>query len=159
MPKTAKRLAKPFYDQVVRLIDAGNELIDKDKNERALDTFQRALEPIPKPHDNYEISSVVYASIGDAFFFLHRLEEALTHFEEAQRIYGELQGHFEPFLLLRAGQCHHDIGDRDDNADALAKAGKLLGDAYRSMGDEIFEDEDPVYLEFAKAHAGDVAKA
>jgi tetratricopeptide (TPR) repeat protein len=159
MTKTAKRLAKPFYDQVVRLLDSGNELLDKDKNERALDTFQRALEPIPKPHDNYEISSLVYASIGDAYFFQHQFEEALTNFEEAQRIHGELHGHFEPFLLLRAGQSQFNIGDRDDNEEALAKAGKLLSDAYKSMGDEIFEDEDPVYLEFAKAHSGEAAKS
>lgn len=154
MKKTSKRLAKPFFDQINKLLDEGNAWLDKDRNDKALESFQSALAILSKPHDDYEVSSLVYASIGDAHWFEGNFQAALTSFEEAQRIFGGFYGHYEPFLMLRMGQnllCLSDEADEEDAAHLRKRAHELLSKAYAVLGDEIFDDEDPIFLEFAKA--------
>jgi hypothetical protein len=51
-----------------------------------------------------------------------------------------------PFLHLRFGQILFESGDHDLAADELIRA-------YMGAGDEIFENEDPKYLNFLKTRA------
>ena len=153
MTKTTKRLAKPFFDRINKLLDEGNAWLDKDRNDKALASFQGALAIIPAPHDDYEIASLAYASIGDAQWFDAEYDAAFESFEEAQRIFGGFHGHYEPFLLLRMGQwlfCLSEVVDEDAGA-LRVQAHEHLSKAFTAMGDELFEDEDPIFLEFAKS--------
>lgn len=148
--KKPKKLAKPYYDRVNALLDKGNEQLDQDKMEKALDTFKSALALIPVPKDDYEIAYLVYASIGDAHFFSSEFDEGLAAFERAQEVFGGIHGHYEPFLMLRTGQSLFVIADRDEDEVAQKRAFELLSKALEVAGVELFEDEDPIFLEFAK---------
>ncbi len=49
-----------------------------------------------------------------------------------------------PFIHLRLGQCQYELGNEEQAADELARA-------YMVAGDEIFDTDDPKYLEFIKS--------
>lgn len=49
----------------------------------------------------------------------------------------------DAFLFLRKGQCHYELGQMKESADALAKA-------YFLKGGKIFKKEDNKYFEFLK---------
>jgi len=53
-----------------------------------------------------------------------------------------------PFLHLRLGQCQDEMGDVARAADELARP-CLLG------GPELFDEDDPKYLEFIKGRLED----
>lgn len=148
---TPKKLQKPVYEKVLELMEKGNALLDNDEDERALETFERALAWIPAPQEEYEIAHELIAAMGDVHWFAEDFDEALASFEEAQAIFGGIHGHYQPFLLLRIGQCFYCIAERDDDAEARTKAHELLSKALEVLGEEIFEDEDEVFLEFARS--------
>ncbi len=148
---TPKKLQKPVYENVLELMEKGNTLLDNDEDEKALEAFERALAWIPAHQEEYEITHELIAAIGDVHWFAEDFDEALVSFEEAQSIFGGIHGHYQPFLLLRIGQCLYGIAERDSDDEARKRAHELLSRALEVLGEEIFEDEDEVFLAFARS--------
>lgn len=135
-----KKLPKSLYDRVKISLEKGNEFLDGDRSDRALEEFERALGFIPEPRDDYEVTYEVLAAIGDVHWFNEDFEKALETFESAQKIFGAAHQHYQPFLLLRIGQCCYELED-EERAHTLLKMG------LEAIGAELFEEEDPKYLE------------
>lgn len=139
-PRIMKKLPKSLYDRVKTSLEKGNEFLDGDRSDRALEEFERALGFIPEPRDDYEVTYEVLAAIGDVHWFNEDFEEALETFESAQKIFGAAHQHYQPFLLLRIGQCCYELEDEE-------RARTLLKMGLEAIGAELFEEEDPKYLE------------
>jgi len=131
-------LPEPLYDEIVRLCEAGNSHCDNDDFEAALEAFRSAAALLPEPKTDWEAATWVYTAIGDALFFLDDYTQAL---EALQIAVVSPDGLGNPFIHLRLGQCHYELGNHTQAADDLTRA-------YMSEGAEIFQSDDPKYFEF-----------
>lgn len=118
--------------------EEGNDEMDKENFSGAIDLFNKALEVLPQPKDNWEATGWISASIGDAYFSQAKYTEALDHLHHAYQIYGSEDPN--PFVLLRMGQSYLELKDEKNAVEYLLRA-------YALEGKELFED-DKKYLKF-----------
>lgn len=103
------------------------------------DTFYRdALNLVPKPVEEWEVTTWILAAIGDLYFVDGKFEKSLAAFDDAVRCVGGLGN---PIIHLRLGESCFELGDKDRAADELTRA-------YMGAGPGIFQKEDPKYLKF-----------
>jgi hypothetical protein len=88
----------------------------------------------------------ILAAIGDANFLSGDFEAGRDNLGTAMHC-PEALGN--PFLHLRLGQCHFELGALDRAADELIRA-------YMGGGPEIFEEDDRKYIEFLATRADDI---
>ena len=129
-------------DLLNELCEYGNDSMEDDDFDAAIDYFSKALDIVPEPKENWEASAWLYASIGDALFFKNEYERALDKLNLAYKIYGTEA--INPFVLLRLGQCYFHLQDNKNAIDFLLRA-------YMLAGNEIFEGDDE-YFDFLKAN-------
>jgi len=127
-----KALTTKDHDKISALCEEGNEAMDEGRFAEALQKFGAALAIVPTPNETAEYSGWLYASIGDAAFMLNQYEAALAAFNQAYKIYGVEA--INPFVLLRLGQCHYEMGNKKQSIDFLLRA-------YMLEGEKIFEGE------------------
>lgn len=108
---------------------------------KAIVCFNKALELLPDPKDEWEAATWIYTALGDAFFFLNDYETAITNLNLARMC---PDGIANPFILLRLGEAFYELGE-------LQLSQKHLMEAYMMEGTEIFEDEDEKYFELIKS--------
>lgn len=133
-------LSDEIYDQIEEYSEQGNEYCDNEEWEEAIVCFNKALELLPEPKDDWEAATWLYVALGDAFFFLEKYEEALEHLKIARMC---PEGMANPFVLLRLGEAFYELGE-------VELAQKHLFEAYMMEGTEIFEYEDEKYWELVK---------
>jgi len=126
--------------QIDDLCEAGNDLVDGDRFDEAIESFRTAAELIPEPKENWEASMWVYTAIGETQFFKEEYSEAVESLQFATIC---PDGLGNPLVHLRLGQSHFELSNLDKAADEFTRA-------YMGAGEEIFEDEDPKYLAFLK---------
>lgn len=129
-----------------RIEDLASEINDYIDNERPQEAFGKLLEAldlIPDPKHEYAESTWLYATLGDIYFTAKDYEQGLSAFTDA--VFSP-EGIGNPFIHLRLGQCHFELGDLDKAAGELIRA-------YAIEGDEIFAADDPKYLAFLKTKA------
>jgi tetratricopeptide (TPR) repeat protein len=136
-----KELSDAILDRIDSICEEADLLFEDEKSEEAIAKYNEALTLLPEPIEEYEPSAWLISSIGDVHFFDEKYGEALGHFEHA---IGCVDSEENPYLLLRIGQCHFELGEMDEAEDAMHEA-------YAIEGEEIFEEEDPKYLEFLKS--------
>lgn len=134
-----------LYDEVSEEIDnlaeQGNIFFDNGNYDKALDTWLKALSLIPSPQNNYAESVWFMASIGDIYFMQEGFGKAYKYFQNAYtNISGE--GTFNPFVIMRFGQCCLELGQKEKAAEYLLRAYML--------DDDVFEYEAPKYIDFLK---------
>ncbi len=129
-------------DLLDSLSEQGNEEMDNENYPEAIEYFNKALEVIPEPKDDWEASGWLYASIGDAYFCMEKYADALDALHKAYDIYGTED--MNPFILLRLGQCYYHRQDKKNSLDFLLRA-------YMMEGEEIFEDAEE-YLDYLKSN-------
>lgn len=127
-----------LYNEIIILSESGNDLMEKGEYDKALLVFNKALELIPKPRENYEAGSWIQAAIGDAFFHKDEFSDALDAFLLALKYSEDFSN---GFLQLRIGQCFFQLKNKK-------KAKEHLGNAYMLEGEDIFEYDDEDYLIF-----------
>lgn len=115
----------------------GEAFADDERQGEALKYFRAAWDLLPEPKMEWAATWVL-AAIGDMNFQLEDFGAARGNFSMAMLCPDAIGN---PFLHLRLGQCQFEEGDMDRAADNLARAW-LLGES------ELFEDDDPKYLEF-----------
>lgn len=139
----AKELDKKCHAQIVALCEAGDAFAEKDEFEKALDQYNKAFDLVPEPKNEWGASTWILTAIGDVCFLNDDTLGALKALRYAMACPDAIGN---PFLHLRYGQVLYDLEEHDRAADELMRA-------YMGAGVEIFEGEDPYYLEFLKKHA------
>jgi tetratricopeptide (TPR) repeat protein len=134
-------LPDEVYAEVTRLSAAGNDLVDDGDYFGAVNEFARALAILPAPASRWDAFVWLHVAIGDTLFFAGKYEEALATLQRASPIDDSATN---PFIWLRRGQAHFELGETKLADDCLTRA-------YESGGIEIFRREDPKYAEYILA--------
>lgn len=130
------------YERLQALCAEGDALCEQEDYAAALGRFQAAFQLIPEPRSEHEASIWVLAAMADACFFMGRFEDVRVAMTEAL-LHGQ-NALGNPFLHLRLGQAHLELGNEAGAEDALAGALMLAGP-------DIFQGEDPKYWDFLRA--------
>ncbi|WP_073288493.1 tetratricopeptide repeat protein [Hymenobacter psychrotolerans] len=129
-----------LYQEIMLHCKEGDEAVEDDDYDRAIHAFQQAFDLIPEPYQEWEASTWVLFSLGEAQFFNEdyaAAKESLTAVMHCPDAIGN------PLIHLRLGQVQYEMGN-------FAKAKDELMRAYMGQGEEIFEGEDEKYFTFLK---------
>jgi tetratricopeptide (TPR) repeat protein len=130
-------------DDVLRLLDEGDGLLNDDRYDEALANYRAAWELLPEPRTDHPDAVHVLAAIGDVHFFRGDFASGRDAFMTAMKCpEGEPTGN--PFLRLRLGQCMYELGE-------TVEAANWLAGAYLLEGTALFAQDDPMYLEFIRS--------
>lgn len=129
-----------IHAKITRLCQTGDAFLNGGDTDAALDVFEEALALLPKPAEDWEAATWIFAALADVHFEKGQFESVRT---AAARGLGCPGGLGNPFLHLRLGQALFELGDTDRASDELARA-------YMGAGDEIFDGEDAKYLQFIR---------
>lgn len=124
---------------LTKLAEEGDRLQAGGDAEGAVEVWQGAVAQLGPNPEEHEMAMWFFASIGDALVELGRYQEADAALASALRAGGTDNG----FVWLRKGQALVELGQTDAGVEALTSA-------YMLDGDEMFEDEDPKYLQLLK---------
>lgn len=138
-------LSADTHRQIARLCERGDQLAANGVFDEALKLYQNALDMLPEPKSDWEASLWIYAAIGDSYFLSRDFASAKTTFTDAITNVG---GQGNPFLHLRLGQTHFELGEKEDATEQLTKA-------YQLEGAELFEEDDAKYLDFLRTNMKD----
>ena len=133
-------LADDIYEGVKRLCATGDTAANRGDYHEAIGWYERALALLPSPVTQWEAATWIFAALADAKFSIGDSEGALRSLDRAMESPNSLGN---PFLHLRRGQALFELGRKDEAANELARA-------YMLEDEDIFDDEDPKYLEFLK---------
>lgn len=137
-------LSNEVSTKIDALSESGNDCMDEEDFDGAVDAWEEALSLIPEPQNHYVQSVWLNASIGDAYFLQDDFETALTYFLTAKSNVEE-NVYSNPFIMLRLGECYLEQGDQE-------RAKEFLLRAYLLDPDDIFEGEDEKYLDFLSSN-------
>ena len=133
-----EELSQEASDQLDEFCQQGNAHIEEGEYYEAILCFVEGLKIIPEPKTDWEATTWLLTAIGDAYFLNEDYEMALRPFTDAMHCPGAIGN---PFVHLRKGQCHLEIGELDEAANELTRA-------YGMEGKKIFADEHSKYIEF-----------
>lgn len=136
-------LSDALHDQIVALSERGDALAAADHFAEARRAYEEALALLPSPQMQWSAWTWLQGAIGDSHWFEADWPACREAFRKA--VAGP-DGLGNPFIHMRLGQCALELGDEARAKDELMRA-------YMGAGKEIFEDEDPKYLEFLATHA------
>ena len=137
------QLSEQIIKAMVELKEKGDLIANKGKYQDAITLYRQAYELLPIPRDEWEATTWILGIIGDAYFLDRRYSEAFETLNEALRAPGALGN---PFIHLRLGQCALEIHDYERAKDELMRA-------YMLVGQDIFLQDNPKYLEFLAQYA------
>lgn len=138
---TSHELPTKVHQQIVTLSTQGDNLASARNYAAAIDSYRRALKLVPRPISDWEAATWLLVAIGDAYFLAGDFAQARTALTEAMQCPGAIGN---PFIHLRLGQTHYELGN-------MEKAGDELARAYLQEGTTIFKADNPKYLAFIKA--------
>jgi tetratricopeptide (TPR) repeat protein len=131
-------LSNTIIRKVTHLCDKGDAFFDELNLAEAIETYKKALDLLPEPFIEWEISTYLTVSIADAFFYLEDFAEVASFMEIALLTPEGLEN---PLVHLRLGQACLELQEPD-------RARKYLQRAFDMEGAEIFQDDDAKYLAF-----------
>lgn len=129
------------FAQISSLIDSGDEHLENNQYDLAIDNFERALSLVPEPIYDWEITSNLLTALGETYLFKGEYEKARKYFSDVMK---NASGLGNPYVHLRFGQTQFELGE-------INHALQFLASAYIGGGEEIFEDEDPKYFALVKS--------
>ncbi len=144
------QLSDEMQAEVDRLCAQGDAHADLDRFPDALALYWEAWDLLPEPKIDCDAATWILAAVGDANFLGRDYVAGCDNLSTVMNCPG---GIGIPFLHLRLGQCHYELGDQARAIDELLRA-------YMGGGDALFDDEDPKYRDFLDANrpAGDTSK-
>lgn len=122
-------------DELDKLAQKGDAAFDRGAYRNAIKTYQKGIDLLPEPQNQWEAKLWFTAAIADAYWFQQKYEEALLFLDESLLVEG---GHANPFIRLRRGQVLFEL-------DQVEEARAELVKGYKLGGDELFEDEEEKY--------------
>lgn len=130
------------FDEIEVLCDKGDAYMDRGKYRPAIKKFWKAFDLLPEPKTQYPAGTWLLTSIGDINFMVNNFKEGVKNLTRAKDF---PEGNDNPFIYFRLGQCYLELGEKEE-------ALRELKQAYDWEGSAIFDDEDPKYWAFFKAH-------
>jgi tetratricopeptide (TPR) repeat protein len=127
-----------LHRRITLLCQTGDELMNGNDSIGALHLYHEAWALLPEPKERWDAATWILSAIGDAHFDLKDFKNAIAALSNALRCPNGLGN---PFLHLRLGESHFELGERTKAEDELTRA-------YMGGGREIFESEEPRYLFF-----------
>jgi tetratricopeptide (TPR) repeat protein len=127
-----------LYARIQELCSKGDQLAESEKYSNALSEYYKAYELLPSPKENWDASTWILAAIGDVNFLMKDYEAALQNLINAMKCPDAIGN---PFIHLRLGQCHFELGNFNLAADEFVRA-------YAIEGEELFQNEDIKYFKF-----------
>ena len=121
-----------IHDQIERYCEQGNDLFDEDDFLGAIAIWQKALDLIVDPNEDWNEVLWFKVSIGDSFYMIDEYEKSLDSLLDALN-YPEANEN--AFIHFRIGQCYYQLGDKDNSKNSLLKA-------YMLAGKEIFDEHE-----------------
>lgn len=109
------------------------------KFEKSLSCYEKIIELLPEPKEDWEAYEWAKASLGDTYYILKDYHLALQELQEA------IGYTHNPFIFLRYGQCCYLTGDNETAKEYLSLALEL-------GGEEVFETEDECYRQMAEVN-------
>jgi tetratricopeptide (TPR) repeat protein len=106
------------------LAEEGNALSDSGKRDSAIGKWNQALNLIPEPKTDWEATTWLYASIGDAYYAQRKFADASAALFDALNCPGGLSN---PFIHYRLGQSQIRLGSEDKGIEHLLRAYMLDG--------------------------------
>lgn len=138
--KEQNEMDDALYQEIMKHCEDGDEAVEDDDYDRAIHAFQQAFDLIPEPYQEWEASTWVLFSLGEAQFFNENYTAAKESLAAVMHCPSAIGN---PLIHLRLGQVQYELGN-------LAKAKDELMRAYMGQGEEIFDGEDEKYLAFLK---------
>ncbi len=129
-----------LYAEIQGLCRLGDEQAEAGNYPAALKEYWRAFDLVPEPKTSWEATTWILVAIGDANFLGKDYQAGIDNLSSAMHCPGAIGN---PFIHLRLGQCQFEAGNTTRAADELMRA-------YALEGEDIFEEDDPKYLQFLK---------
>jgi tetratricopeptide (TPR) repeat protein len=129
-----------IYAKITEHSERGNELEEAGDYEGALREFSSALSLVPAPLTNWEAATWLLTAIGETHLFAGEYLEAREALTTAMHCPNSIGN---PLIHLRLGEVQFELGDVEKARDELARA-------YLGGGDDLFEGENPKYLDLVK---------
>lgn len=143
----SEELDDDLYARIVAHTDRGNAYCEADDDLRAaIREYEQALELIPEPIERWEASTWVLTALGDCHYLLDEFEPAHHYLTSAMYCPGAVG---TGFIHMRLGQVQYELNNEARAKDELARA-------YMLEGKELFEQEDPKYLQFLRRFMRDI---
>lgn len=131
-----RKLPPDVEQEIKSLCNDGATLVKLGQKPEAWQKYVAALNLLPEPEVEWEITTQILIAMGDLRFQKPDFAGSLQAFQDAVRCPGGLG---DPFIHLRLGQCYLELGDEHRAADNLTRA-------YMGGGREVFQQEDPKYF-------------
>jgi tetratricopeptide (TPR) repeat protein len=136
----SEELDDSLYARITELSDQGNDYVEDGNFDEAIEKYKEALALMPEPIEEWEASTWLMTALGETYFFKQDYKNALQTLQNAMHCPDAIGN---PLIHLRLGQVQFEVGNQARAKDELARA-------YMGGGEEIFEDEDPKYLDLVK---------
>jgi len=138
--KKQEEMDDKLYQQIMVFCEAGDNAVESDDFDVAIHQFQQAFDLIPEPYQEWEASTWVLFSLGEAQFFNEHYEGAKESLTAVMHCPGAIGN---PLIHLRLGQVQYELRNFAKSKDELMRA-------YMGQGTEIFDGEDDKYFDFLK---------
>ncbi|OQX32445.1 MAG: hypothetical protein B0D96_12920 [Candidatus Sedimenticola endophacoides] len=135
------QLDEQRFARIDMLCRRGDELLEGGDLDGALASYEKAWQQIPEPRAAWVVSTWVLSALADVYFYQGDYPRALQALRDAMLC---PDGWDNPYLRLRLGQVHLELGDE-------AQAREALRQALAAGGGELFEGDDAKYLAFARS--------
>ncbi len=128
------------YAHIESLIDSGDKFQESGEYDRAIAQYQRAIDLVPDPICDWDISTTLLTALGETYFLQREYERAHDTLAGVMYCPNALGN---PYIHLKLGQTQFELGNMRRAKDELVRA-------YMGAGKEIFDDEDPKYFDLVK---------
>lgn len=140
MTDTPNELPDDIYDEITALSEAAKTLEDQGNFDAALHALDKAYQLIPEPKDKWSATFWVMVTMADLYFITSNIEMSFKVLDDLIRFFPE-ESSDNPFVLMRMGQTLYQMNNE-------YAAEKFLLNAYQLGGEQVFEGENDVYLNF-----------
>lgn len=130
-----------LHSEITARCGIGDEFTAKGEFVEAIRCYSEAWALLPEPKLQWEAALWIQSALGDVYYLTHNYAVALEAFSLAVQCPGGLGN---PFIHLRLGECHFEVGNHDKAKDELTRA-------FMGAGREIFANEHPKYFELLKS--------
>lgn len=128
-------ISERIFQEITRLSNKGNALLERGAISEAFHCFKNALDLLPNPKEKWEAYPWLKASLGECLYLEKQFEEACEYFWS---VYNASGTNVNPYILLRLGECCTELH--------LPNAQDLLFRAFLLAGKDIFKMEPDKYF-------------
>lgn len=128
------------HEAIKTLSNKADELFDEANYKDALEVYREAFELVPVPKTDWEASTWLLTAILDTYYYAKSYEAAKDIADYVMHCPDAIGN---PYIHLRAGAVHFELGDMESASDEFTRA-------YGLEGEKIFDDEPPRFLEFLR---------